>query len=492
MRSVSADIKFYDTNRTVSEGGTAASKYSTDPLDYLPKWPDWNTPVEWCTDAGVHIVKGTGAFLLNRYLIDKKDGGRAWNVAFVSDTVPRDVQTALAMMTGMAEEIVKQTEEETKPQHHHVQGLENIEIDPPLFNPYESNGFRSESTRQERVCAKPPIQDTKQSIEQRLRTVPPPSSLLEIMEWMKTKTGINLFHEFETKDPNYTKITMAPDGTNLQGAVNLVKYVAQSVFYSRASGIVGEYWANITVDEIYELVSWVHWERNVKDVGNNQAAASGAVLLARILQALRTDHAHDATFIIGHDSDLDAVATALGISWDLPLPYRPGYTPTPPGSGIHFAYDGNEIEISFVVPTYFSGQKLHLNSSGILSEVPVQFDKGDILAEIRDGTVTVLPSYEALRDHIIVVLGNYRGSMECFEAAEKKWSPGHFSSPSFSSDSRTGAIVLLVVGSLGLIFAMVVFIWLRRCRSSQVFGISRGSGVQQYTGMPCKGDIELT
>ena len=500
VRSVSADIKFYETNRTTSDGGNevplnsiAASTYSTDPLDYLPKWPDWNTPVEWCTDAGAHIVKGTGAFLLKRYFAEQEGGN--WNIAFVSDTVPRDVQTALAMMTGMAEEIVKQatTKEPTSSRSSHVQGLDDIEIDPPLFNPYEPNGFRSESTQQEPICKRPPIEDTKLSIEQRLRTIPPPSSLLEIMQWMKTKTGINLFQEFENNDPNYTTITMAPDGKSFQGAINLVKYVAQSVFYSRASGIVEDYWKNITIDEIYELASWVHWERNVRDVGNNLAAASGGVLLARILQALRMDHAHDATFIIGHDSDLDAVATALGISWDLPLPYRPGYTPTPPGSGIHFTYNGNEIEISIVAPTYFSGQKLHVNSSGILSEVPVQFDDEDIRAEIRGETVTVLPSIEALRDHIIVVLGNYRGSMDCFEAAEKKWSPDHFLSPSISSDSGTGATVLLLVGSLlGLIFGMI-FIWLRRCRSSRLHGTNRGNGgIQQYTGMPVKADLELT
>lgn len=62
------------------------------------------------------------------------------------------------------------------------------------------------------------------------------------------------------------------------------------------------------------------------------------------------------TFIIGHDGDLDAIATALGILWSLPQPYHPGYTPTPLGLAIHFEYDSKDgqIFISVMASTFFS------------------------------------------------------------------------------------------------------------------------------------------
>jgi hypothetical protein len=62
-------------------------------------------------------------------------------------------------------------------------------------------------------------------------------------------------------------------------------------------------------------------------VKNDEAAAEGGVMMAKILQALSSSRGssnhkeeYDVAFIIGHDSDLNAVATALGTTWTLPPP----------------------------------------------------------------------------------------------------------------------------------------------------------------------------
>jgi hypothetical protein len=168
-------------------------------------------------------------------------------------------------------------------------------------------------------------------------------------------------------------------------------------------------------------MTWIHWSRYILSIGNNEAAAKGGVIMARILQELEHNNNH-ATFMIGHDGDIDAVATALGLSWNLPHPYHPGYSPTPPGSAIHFSYDGNKVEISFLAPILLNAQAPYLNSSGILEEVPVFFTSDfDQEITIRDN-VTVLSSMASLRSRTLHVLGQYHsGALTCVHAAEKVW-----------------------------------------------------------------------
>jgi hypothetical protein len=269
-------------------------------------------------------------------------------------------------------------------------------------------------------------------------------------------------------------------------AWNLVKYVAQSIVYSRASGI--DYWENVTPGDVYNLMAWEHWSRSVQNVGNNIAAASGGVLMARILRALNVDLQNDVTFIIGHDGDLDAVATALDMSWTLPSPYHSAYTPTPPGCGIHFSYDDSDekIEISFLAPIFFSDRSLNLNTSGILVEVPVKF--GSFETNSRGGTATIVSSLDALRDRMLSTLRKYSGSMECFEAAEEMWSLDQI--PSKATSDHAGSIALLVGGVL--VFAIAMLFQCLRRQSPHTNVTKRHRETKQFTGMPVMEDLELT
>ena len=269
-------------------------------------------------------------------------------------------------------------------------------------------------------------------------------------------------------------------------AWNLVKYVAQSIVYSCASGI--DYWENVTPGDVYNLMAWEHWSRSVQNVGNNIAAASGGVLMARILRALNVNHQNDVTFIIGHDGDLDAVATALDMSWTWPSPYHSAYTPTPPGCGIHFSYDDSDekIEISFLAPIFFSDRSLNLNTSGILVEVPVKF--GSFETNSRGGTATIVSSLDALRDRMLSTLRKYSGSMECFEAAEEMWSLDQI--PSKATPDHAGSIALLVGGVL--VFAITMLFQCLRRRSPHTNVTKRHRETKQFTGIPVMEDLELT
>lgn len=99
-------------------------------------------------------------------------------------------------------------------------GLDNIDIDPQIFHPFERNGFRSNA-----ICTPPPLKDTVQAMEQQLRTMPPPGNLMDIMKWMEKKSGQqDLFHAFDqhssattTTTTNVDELLVSADGSGIQG-----------------------------------------------------------------------------------------------------------------------------------------------------------------------------------------------------------------------------------------------------------------------------------
>jgi hypothetical protein len=196
-------------------------------------------------------MKGTGKFLFQRYLVrnhhaineNSNDGlrgrkigiktqrQRRRRVKFVSDNAPRDVQTALAIMTGILEEddqlqlllLLQQQQQQnhlqTLQQYDDnsppIQGLHNIQLEPDLFTHFDSKQQPHD------ICALPPKVDTIRVIEDRLRSIPPPQKLVEIMEWMERKTGkMDLFQPFFDDDDDDDKrnhILLTTNGDHFQG-----------------------------------------------------------------------------------------------------------------------------------------------------------------------------------------------------------------------------------------------------------------------------------
>lgn len=232
----------------------------------------------------------------------------------------------------------------------------------------------------------------------------------------------------------------------------------------------------MTIDEFYNLFEWEHWGRDVQFEGNNVAAAGGGVMMARILHLLSSmdREENDATFIFGHDSDLNAVATALGMTWTLPPPYHTESTPTPPGSGLHFIYDGDGVEISFMAPVFFADHTMTLNTSGILIEVPVVFDSFDSKNRGATETETALFPLDAIRARILSNLKGYTGSIDCFEAAETMYrSPDYISLESKlvgsekSASKKSEFIANLLSGSAVIVYtitaaALIMIHYLRK------------------------------
>ena len=248
--------------------------------------------------------------------------------------------------------------------HVELVGLDNIDIDPQIFHPFERNGFRSQVIEENAICTTPPLtEDTVQAIKQRLRKIQPQGNLLDIMKWTANKSGQqNLSHAFNsdfTNDNDASLFGISSDGKHFTGVWNLIKYIAQSIIYSRASGIdEHDFFTNVTVEEYYNIMAWVHWSRDVMYVKNDEAAAEGGVVMAKILQALSSrssssyDEEYDATFIIGHDGDLNAVATALG---SLGHCHHPTVQDTYPLlQDLHFTLPMMEMKLSYHSSRQFS------------------------------------------------------------------------------------------------------------------------------------------
>ena len=101
-----------------------------------------------------------------------------------------------------------------------LQGLRNIQLDPELFNHLDE---QQQQQQNEDTCVLPPKVDTIRAIAERLRTIPPPGTLVEIMEWMERTTGhMGLFQPFFNDDDNDTQdernqILLTPSGDHFQG-----------------------------------------------------------------------------------------------------------------------------------------------------------------------------------------------------------------------------------------------------------------------------------
>ena len=166
--------------------------------------------------------------MLQRFLTDDDGDGvkEIMRIAFVSDNRPRDVQTAFAMMSGMAEEIANQTSHNNNNSPYvELVGLDYIDIDPQIFHPFERNGFGSQIVEENAICTAPPLKDTVQAMEQRLQIMQPPGNMLDIMKWMEKKSiQQDLFHAFEPKTDQHSSATtnvdellVSADGSGIQG-----------------------------------------------------------------------------------------------------------------------------------------------------------------------------------------------------------------------------------------------------------------------------------
>lgn len=390
--------------------------------DFVAGSFEWNTPPMWCTEGGLNTMKTTGELVMALLLDKHTDAGgsstatrRTIRVRFITDTAQRDVDTAFALAEGMS----AAAEAPTVAAEVNVEGLHNLEYMPTLFSPLHENNTAS-------VCKVQVSQDRlEQEVRKRLEMVPPPDpGLNETLSTLQELAGVSPAGPILADDHDGWKLARdEKNDTTLQGPINVVKLLAQMIFYSRAGGVDPPFLPHATMEQAYQLVAWLHWSRAILSVHNSIIASEGAVLARVVLELLAAapnDDEETVTIIVGHDSNLDALRTALNVTWELQSPYYqgvPNYSPTPPGSALHFySTTGQSVELEYLYPVFTeSSSPFRLQSAPLLMDVVTTNGSTTTNATIHgSGTIVTI---DELRSRVLETLSKYEGSLECYQKA---------------------------------------------------------------------------
>ena len=403
VRSTESVVDFHD-----GHGKQDASDFLGSSL------PAWNTPEHWCTERGIDIIKETGRYLMSSFLSTFLVNASRIRVNFVSDLSLRDADTAFALAEGMG-----------STSSYSIPGLFDLHYDPILFSPLAN---MSENGLQ-RLCE--PLytrEQYKNDVLARLQTIPSPRlHLNRAIQLLQALGGPGRKPLNSSSDSAFTLMfDERKDRFALQGAVNAIDLFAQMLFYTRASAI--SFLPNATMSQVYELLEWAHWTRTVLDTRNVRAAIEGTVLAHAMLTALQKsnndnddDVDHAVTVLVGHDGNIDALATVLGIKWQLPLPYKHTditFNPTPPGSAMYFSFNTahEEMRLAYLYPVFDAGSSPRL--SGSLHSAPMQFDPPIMNTTIQDNVTVV--NFRELRSRIYYAIRHSPGAWECYQKAASR------------------------------------------------------------------------
>lgn len=441
VRSTKSKVKL---NLIDSSATRPISEFTKSPL------PNWNVPSDWCTEDAVKTIKNSGSYLM-REVLHKKDElyTRKKKIKFnvIADTAYRDVDTALSLTLGIAEGAKELTD------YVETIGLNNLRYDHYLFKPFDFVKRKSKSkypnSLEKPICDPNfSVKDKAKEVVHRFHTIPrPKSDLNETLTLLENLAGVGSAGPLAslTNNPELSvnDIQLYRD-EDFEGPINVLKLMAQMMFYSRAGGIKPSFLPKATVEDVYNMLAWAHYSRSVISVDNRKIALKGAILADTVIRELQrrnqsnnkdSDDAYDVkvTILVGHDTDIDSLATALGLRWRLSPPFYQDdfgeFVATPPGSAMHFVHDidSSEVKMSYLYPIMVTGKSkgYHLNRTGILESAPMTFRKGidenfayklvqDNAASYVSSVENNLNGVDVLNARAEAVLKRYPEAAECF------------------------------------------------------------------------------
>jgi hypothetical protein len=448
--------------------------------------PDWNVPPYWCTENGMQQMHATGVYIYNTLL---KGSKRKVKFHFVSDASQRDVDTSYALQQGISHAILDDTDnQDLYSTTTTISSLANsnvhvTEILPNIFKPFQSTTISNNAMCTNHITT----EQWRQEVEDRFQNVvpQPTTSIIDILHLLQLTSATLM-------DDTDSKATVVVDPIKnepvLTGMINLIKLVAQMIFYSRASGIGSNNNTNtsflyrITNEQLYTiLLPYIYYSRSVLNVGTTEAATRGALFVRTMIDSIHfsynekigsensntvedDDHDDTVTIIVGHDTDIDAVATAMGISWQLRiLPQYKSNTPntaetintnynnsiswymTPPGSAIYICHEiemgsnnntedvdnDSVVTMSYFAPIYdlesndgslLSWQlfPLHLNEESNNDNEKTSISShcsataGGGMISMNENSTSICWMY--LQQHIHSTLLLYNGATECYNS----------------------------------------------------------------------------
>lgn len=406
VRSTKDYVKLYDDSN-ISSSSSSEKIPISDFFGASTPMPEWNTPTEWCTETGAEIMKGTGGFLLKDVILGETNTDktpRKISIQIVTDTVERDIKTSFELYEGLrntANDLNMHLNDDEK---IYIKGLSELEYDPVLFKP-ENEAF----------CEVPKENPQRmfRAISDRISMLAPPQDADVALTRMAFLAGIGTRSLDNEPNGGYYSLSESSGYKKFEGPLNALKLMSQMIFYSRASGL--DFVPAASLEDVMTFAQWVSWMRSILSVDNSQKALRASTMGPAIIHALQTGKHHilgrhsekspsqdgdevDASVVIfvGHDGDLDTIASAFGLGWTLGPPYldrehaqqttnkaeRESILSTPPGSGFHFRYsvEDDSLSISILYPTFFNSTNALNTTGGILERIPAyrrsSFDMG--------------------------------------------------------------------------------------------------------------------
>lgn len=367
VRSTQTNCKLAGCERSFRSG----QDFTDEPL------PQWGTPTKWCTNGGWEIMVNTGSVLRKKYGIDMS------SLQIVSDHEMRDTQTSL----GLAQGIIGSDSTSSY----------NIKHDALTFSTFDPEVGQA-------ICNEPSKDLQKSEVEYLLANteIPMGVGLPNSSSYAAKMAGIleqleDLIGKGRAGSLSALNYPMAVnDDAKVVGAVNVLKFFAQQMLYSWASGI---HYSKATPETMYELSSWIYYQRRV-GYSPSALTSKGALLALSILNDLDGGIPIGANKIyVGHDTDLDTMKVVFGLDWLAP-PFPSDFGPTPPGSALVFTMDdvSGEVEIEFLY-TAFNGS----------TSAPVTF------AKVQPSKLTL----DFLKQRRNDALTRYDAARDCNTAAEK-------------------------------------------------------------------------
>lgn len=275
------------------------AKYAAAPM------PRWDVPANWCTARGVELVERMGRALVDRWGVDP---GR---VRFVVDIVLRDAVTASSLLEGVGQQSAP------------------VNFDATIFK-------TTDPTVGAPVCDKPSKAVTVAERKARFEKVPVPWSLGDALKEMQSIIGVGPAGPIA----DLGGLTLDGEGKPA-GAAYVLQLFGQLVHYAYASGIP---FANATAEQANRFLAWHDWYRSITDFNSERVVENAHLLAALLKDPAELNGGTD--IYVGHDSNIDGLATVLDLVWDAP-PYMGGLLqPTPPMSGLWFEYDHNADKMS--------------------------------------------------------------------------------------------------------------------------------------------------
>ena len=312
-------VRSTDTTFYGSEPYPNYNNYSAVPF------PPWTVPDMLCLPRGLEIIEGQGQNFQGTFPMPLK---------VISDNVQRDINTSISLLAGLG-----------------LSGSVAIQVDGSIFDPVSYG-----------ICPNPSEDFTNAALQFRWNQVPVPANHTGMMAALQAKLGQGVA-------PLLQNILDNVFGGEFNGGSDISSEFAEFLEMQYGGGLDMS-WAGVSVDDMYAFTELLSYDGAIYARAFPIVQYTESNLLAHVLNELN-DNTTSTTFFVGHDTDLNALATFFNIQW-IDAPYATNHTS--PGSALRFDLYSQPDQDPTITATYW--YTTYENTLGNMTVVNATFADG--------------------------------------------------------------------------------------------------------------------